>query len=164
MLMPSGPVEMLLGAFVDECVSIHAVMDASDYFDVSIEAAGMRMARLVRRPTAMVVLSPKLKPAERRRVGRAGTEPTIPGLEPPPPAPKLRVDYAVTGPDFAKFIPRDKSVADDCPLAAIDSSTTVTFTGWTGLFDGDVHVSARRLPYRVNGTLVERVIAMFTAV
>jgi hypothetical protein len=62
------------------------------------------------------------------------------------------------------FIPKWKSVPDDCPLANLDARDEVSYDGSAGFVGGRFHVSARRLPVRRDGALVDRVVVvMFDA-
>lgn len=134
------------------------VLRLSEMFQASIEATARRVLRLCRRPGAVVVLEPKLKPSELRSEARGALHPGVPPRHQPGPIPKLRVEYSdSTGP---RYIPQNKSVADGSPLAGVLSAGAVDYVGSTGLIDGVFRVSARHLPYERDGRRVDRVVAL----
>lgn len=134
------------------------VLAIAETCEASIEAAARRVVQLTDMPGAVIVLEPKLKPVERRSVSSRRTSPALPGLEPDLPVPKLRVRYGAS--EGLDFIPRDKSVDDACPLAAVPPDETIDFVGYTGLLKRELAVSARLLPVVINGESIDRVVAI----
>jgi len=59
-----------------------------------------------------------------------------------------------------RYIPRYKSIDDSTALADVLSDGAVDYVGETGLVPGHFRVSARLLPLRRNGVLVNRVVAL----
>src|ERR1700733_6141531 len=90
-------------------ISLNAVRDLSKLYIASSEAVLIRMGQLSLRSCAVIFLSEKLKPTEKRN---AQTMDLI-GFELPPIPLKLRVDYTCPSKAFSVFIPRDKSVPDN---------------------------------------------------
>lgn len=72
--------------------------------------------------------------------------------------PRLRVQKSL-GPQLP-FIPRHKSIGDSTPLAGVLADGKADYTGDTGLVPGRFRVSARLLPIRRDGTLIDRVVAI----
>ena len=140
--------------------NVEMAMSIADQFEVSIEAAARRIVALSDQPAALVVLEPKLKPVEARGVKRSRLEPALPGLAGAAPEPRLRVRYAVCS--GFPYVPRDKSVDEDCRLSMIGDDEHLTFVGRTGLISEELSVSARLLPVSIDGTMVQRVIAIMT--
>ncbi len=167
-LCDAGAAELLLPRheFVARCPprpTMDDIVELADEFEASAEATALRAVALSPVPAAMVVLEPTLKPKELKAMARAEASPPLPGMEPPPPPPKkLRVQKSFgTG---MPFIPKWKSVPDDCPLADLNRRDDVTYEGSAGFARGWFHVSARRLPVRRGGALVDRVVVvMFDA-
>lgn len=162
-----GAAELLLPAseFITTCSrepTMDEVVELAEVFDASAEATAIRAVTLARVPAAMVVLEPTFKPAELGAMARAQNAIPLPGFEAPPvPRKKLRVQKSLgLG---VPFIPRWKSVADDSPLADVRATDTVAFVGETGLIAGTFRVSARRLPIRRDGVLVDRVVVLMFA-
>lgn len=152
-LPTSSVVEMLPGL-----PTMDDVLAVAEACEASIEAAARRVVQLTEMPGAVIVLEPKLKPIERKVVSRRQISPAFPGMEPDLPVPKLRVRYGA--PEGLDFIPRDKSVNDDCPLATIAPDETIDFVGHTGLLPRELAVSARLLPVTIDGESISRVVAI----
>jgi len=107
----------------------------------------------------MVVLEPGLKPAELARIALRQSQPALPGLPPDEPvAPRLRVQKRLG--HMPPYIPRYKSIGDSTPLAGVLADGAADYTGETGLVPGRFRVSARLLPVRRDGVLVNRVVAL----
>lgn len=163
-LCDQGAAELLLprAAFTDACPerpSMDDVLDLAEHFDASAEATALRVVALSPVPAAMVVLEPQFKPVELKKLMRRQTQPTLPGLPGEEPiAPRLRVQKRVG--NGLPFIPKHKSIDDSTPLADILTDDRVDYVGETGLIPGRFRVSARRLPVRRDGVLVDRVVAL----
>ncbi len=156
LLMPASAVQPMLPARP----TIDDVDEVAKRCGTSLEASLRRTAQLCGLPGSAVVLEPKLKPAEVRALAAAEQQPQLlAGFETPTPRPRLRVAYAI---DCGLFVPRDKSVADDCPLADIDSLGRVDFVGNSGLVPSGQHVSVSAVsaPLRRGDALVPRVLAL----
>lgn len=131
-----------------------SVVELAAAFDASLEATARRLVACGSRPAALVILEPRLKPAELRRM----TQTALPGMDAPAFDAKLRVDYSFgVG---LPFIPPHKSIGSATPLGQVLDNGEVDYTGPTGLVPGDFRVSARLAPYRRDGALVQRVIAL----
>lgn len=167
-LCDAGAAELLLPRheFLRRCPlrpTMDEIVELADEFDASAEATAIRAITLSPVPAAMVVLEPTLKPKEIKAMAKAEASAPLPGMEPPPPPPKkLRVQKSLgVG---VPFIPKWKSIPDDCPLADIDVSDEVTYEGTAGFVPNRFHVSARHLPIRRGGALIDRVVVvMFDA-
>lgn len=163
-LCDQGAAELLLprDAFTSACPTcpdMDDVLELAALFDASAEATALRVVTLSTVPTAMIVLEPKLKPVEIRQMARRESQPTLPGLpEEAPIAPRLRVQKSL-GRELP-FIPKHKSIDDSAPLADVLTEDSVDYVGETGLVPGRLRVSARRLPIRRDGVLVDRVVAL----
>ncbi len=167
-LCDAGAAELLLPRheFLGRCPprpTMDDIVELADEFEASAEATAIRAVTLSPVPAAMVVLEPTLKPKEIKAMAKAEASAPLPGMEPPPPPPKrLRVQKSFGS--GMPFIPKWKSVPDDCPLADLDARDEVTYEGSAGFVGGRLHVSARRLPVRRDGALVDRmVVVMFDA-
>ena len=163
-LCDQGAAELLLprAAFIAACPS-HPDMDdvlrLAEAFEASAEATALRIVTLSATPAAMIVLEPSLKPAELTRIARRQSEQTLPGFRLADPiTPRLRVQKSL-GHQLA-FIPRHKSIGDSTPLADVLADGVVDYVGETGLVPGRFRVSARLLPIRRDGILVNRVVAL----
>lgn len=155
LLMPLAAV----GTLVSPQPTIDDVVAVAERCEASIEASLRRVAKLSQLKGCAVVLEPKLKPTEiHAKQHAAANPPLLPELAPPQPQPRLRVTYAV---DCGLWIPKDKSVDDNCPLATItEHDETVDYVGQTGLLPQPLAVSAQLMPYRRNGQLIQRVVAL----
>ncbi len=135
------------------------VLDLASTFEASAEATAIRVVTLAAVPMAMVVLEPRLKPAELKVAARRRSQPTFPGMDDGvDPQPKLRVQRSYGR--GLRFIPKHKSVDDLSPLADVAGRDGVDYVGECGLLPGQVRVSARRLPIRYGSELVDRVVAL----
>jgi Zn-dependent peptidase ImmA (M78 family) len=137
------------------------VIELSGVFDASLEATAVRVVNLIAAPMALVVLEPAWKPLEQRELARQASQPALAGLEGDAPPKRLRVRWAY-GPDMTT-IPKHKSVDDASPLADVLETGGVDYRGTTGLMDGPLEVSARHVPYRRDGDLVDRVLVLLQA-
>jgi len=159
-----GAAELLLprDAFTDACPArpgMDDVLDLADRFDASAEATALRVVTLATVPAAMVVLEPQLKPVELKQLRRRQSQPTLPGLPAEDAiAPRLRVQKRLG--HQLPFIPKHKSIDDSTPLADILTDDRVDYVGETGLIAGRFRVSARRLPIRRDGVVIDRVVAL----
>ena len=134
------------------------VLKLAGIFEASAEATALRVVAVSAIPAAMIVLEPSLKPAELTRFARRRSQPALPGFPPEDPiAPRLRVQKSL---GQLRFIPRHKSIGDSTPLANVLADGTADYVGETGLVPGRFRVSARLLPIRRNGVLVDRVVAL----
>jgi len=163
-LCDQGAAELLLprAAFLAACPphpDMDDVLSIAGAFDVSAEATALRVVTLSVVPAAMVVLEPGLKPAELRRIARRQSQPALPGFPPDDPvAPRLRVQKSLG--HMLPYIPRYKSTGDSTPLAGVLADGAADYIGETGLVPGRFRVSARLLPVRRDGVLIDRVVAL----
>lgn len=163
-LCDQGAAELLLprAAFFDACPprpDMDDVLELAEVFNASAEATALRMVALSSIPAAMIVLEPGLKPADLRHTARRRSQRTLPGLpDEDPVAPRLRVQKSL-GHELP-YIPRYKSIGDSTPLAGVLSDGAADYVGETGLVPGRYRVSARLLPIRRDGVLVNRVVAL----
>jgi Zn-dependent peptidase ImmA (M78 family) len=163
-LCDQGAAELLLPrvAFMNACPDLpdmDDVLELARLFNASAEATALRVVTLSTIPSAMVVLEPRLKPAEIRQMARRQSQPTLPGL----PAedeivPRLRVQKSLG--HKLPFIPKHKSISDSTPFADVLIEDAVDYVGETGLVPGQFRVSARRLPIRRGRLLADRVVAL----
>jgi len=163
-LCDQGAAELLLPrpAFVDACPSrpdMADVLKLAEVFQASAEATALRVVALSAVPAAMIVLEPGLKPAELTRIARCESQRTLPGFpQEEPIAPRLRVQKSLG--HQLPFIPRHKSIDDSTALADVLADGAADYVGETGLVPGRFRVSARLLPIRRDGVLVDRVVAL----
>ncbi|MDT4995297.1 MAG: hypothetical protein QOH97_5189 [Actinoplanes sp.] len=155
LLLPRQAVLERLPAEID----LDVVIDTAETFHAAVEATALRVAALSATPTAVVILEPGWRKAEEKEMRQRGLYTGLLGHEPPPIPKKLRVRWAVSRYGMPT-IPTRKSVADDTPLANILETHATDYQGFTGLVEDKVIVSARHMPYRRDGKLVQRVIAM----
>lgn len=167
-LCDAGAAELLLPreAFLRSCPPVPTmddILDLAEAFGSSAEATAYRAAALSSVPMAVVVLEPAFKPAELRRMAKRDGQPALPGMEESIASmPLLRVQssYGSRG----LFIPKHKSIDHSSPFGEVLSHEAVDYVGETGLHAGELRVSARRLPIRRQGVLVDRVVALLAAV
>lgn len=158
-----GAAALLLpeAAFRSACpaeVTMEDVLQLAEEFQASAESTALRAVSLSATPLAMVVLEMTVKPVEERALAKAQTHPTLPGFDGPVVAPRLRVVKRFG--QGLDFIPRYKSVGDATPLASVIEDDGVDYVGETGILPGTFRVSARNLPMRRDGELVDRVVAL----
>jgi hypothetical protein len=106
-------------------VGYHAARQLAAFYQVSTTAALVQMVRLGPGCHAVVLWRMKNKPSEKRDALGAGQLPLLGMPERAPAAPKLRVEWAITGPG-APYIPKDKSVPADCSVHMAWESGTFT--------------------------------------
>jgi hypothetical protein len=158
-----GAAALLLpeAAFRSACpaeVTMEDVLRLAEEFQASAESTALRAVSLSATPLAMVVLEMTVKPVEEKALAKRQSHPSLPGFDGPAIAPRLRV---VKG--FGRglgFIARYKSVGDATPLASVIEDDGVDYVGEIGILAGTFRVSARNLPMRRNGELVDRVVAL----
>lgn len=165
-LCDQGAAELLLprAAFKAHCPdqpTMDDVLALADAFEASAEATALRVVRLSRVPAAMVVLEPGLKPVEKRQLANIHSPSALLGFPAPSlPTPRLRVHYSYSIGQGVRFIPKHKSVDQTTPLADVLHDGMVDYVGETGLIPGEFRVSARRLPIRRDGVLIDRVVML----
>lgn len=163
-LCDQGAADLLLpqAAFIAACPAhpdMDDVLKLAGIFEASAEATALRVVALSAIPAAMIVLEPGLKPAELTRIARRQPQPVLPGFPPEDPiTPRLRVQKSLG--HQLPFIPRHKSVGESTPLANVLAERTADYVGETGIVPGRFRVSARLLPIRRNGVVVDRVVAL----
>jgi hypothetical protein len=109
LLMPL-PVLRSLTAGRDPGVGVLAEIAAN--FDVSLEAAGVRLAQTAAGGVAVVVWEETLKTSQSREMENQAA---FPGMEEFQPQPRLRIRFGATSDDLRHcFFPREKSAGDDC--------------------------------------------------
>jgi hypothetical protein len=132
MLCDAGAAELLLPLpwFAEDARAVTtgaALVDLARRYVASREATLRRFAETHAGSVAGVFLSWKLKPTEKRTVGRAD-QGNLLGLAPAEEARRalqLRLDYSIPSAAFAAagyFLPKDKSVKNDGPLYAAAST------------------------------------------
>jgi len=89
-------------------ISLHSVCQLRDEYAASAEAVLIRIAQLSEAACAVVFLSEKFKPAEKKIQQIAEFDFGLPS-----PKPKLRVDNVCPSFNFRLFIPQHKSIPDD---------------------------------------------------
>lgn len=139
-------------------VTMEDVLRLAEEFQASAESTALRAVSLSATPLAMVVLEMTVKPVEEKALAKRQSHPSLPGFDGPAIAPRLRV---VKG--FGRglgFIARYKSVGDATPLASVIEDDGVDYVGEIGILAGTYRVSARNLPMRRDGQLVDRVVAL----
>ncbi len=124
-------------------VSLQTVRRLSALYEASGEAVLIRISQLSQRPCAIVFLSEKFKPAEKKAMQ---TPEFDLGFRPSPP--KLRVDYVRASAGFPIFIPQDKSVPNDSvAYSALRTPDAVAATEqWAISGFGQWQVQAIRIP------------------
>lgn len=158
-----GAAALLLpeAAFRSACpaeVTMDDVLRLAEEFQASAESTALRAVSLSATPLAMVVLEMTVKPVEKKALAKRQSHPSLPGFDGPAIAPRLRV---VKG--FGRglgFIARYKSVGEATPLVSVIEDDGVDYVGEIGILAGTYRVSARNLPMRRNGELVDRVVAL----
>jgi hypothetical protein len=141
-------------AFRSACpvdVTMDDVLRLADVFQASAESTALRAVALSSTPLAMVVLETTLKPTEHSALAQRRSHRSLP-------VPRLRVVKSFG--QGMRFLPRYKSVGDGPPLASVLEDGGVDYVGEIGIVDGTYRVSARNLPIRRGGELVDRVVAL----
>ena len=124
--------------------SMHMVRPLMDRYAASREAILRRMVAFSNRPSAVVFLSKRLCPSEKRR----SRQRPVSGDESDAPVPKMRILYAVTTTDFPVFLPPHKSVPDTscvCQASGVDR-VSESVERWDLPGFGAWHVQATVLP------------------
>lgn len=127
---------------------LHTVGELAERYDGSFEAAAHRFVNLWPEETLLLVLEPGFRKSER---------------DDPEAVAKLRVRSAHSSGSWP-YIPRNKSVSETSPLSrallgeVIDERSTLDDVCVP--VDG-VEVSARLMPYRRDGEIVDRVLALY---
>ncbi|MGH3950026.1 MAG: ImmA/IrrE family metallo-endopeptidase [Pseudonocardiaceae bacterium] len=142
-----------------EPVDLDLVVELATTFRATVEATARRVAALCGGPTAVVVLEPGWRRAEEEQMRRRSFHTGLLDLETPPIPKKLRVRWAVSHGGMPT-ISRNKSVADNTPLAEVLDLGGVDYRGLTGLLPDEAIVSARHMPYRRDGVLIECVLVL----
>jgi hypothetical protein len=135
--------------------SAGALAALADEYQASRDATIRRFVELADPPLAAVFFSWKLKPTEVRRAKRDRRQiPMFADLQPAPPQPMLRVDYAILSPSFASqcadHIPKDKSVRSEGSIFLASSTQS--------LQDGDCELDLGT----VRGRFLVSVLPVFT--
>ncbi|MEM8621741.1 MAG: ImmA/IrrE family metallo-endopeptidase [Actinomycetota bacterium] len=164
LLCEIGAAELLMPATaVGSLISLRPTMDdvhaVARHCGTSLEASLRRTVELSGLSGSAVVLERRLKPTEIRALEQAKSSLVASGPRAVRPAPQLRVAYAI---NYGFYIPKHKSIAASCPLAAIETSGRVDFVGDSGLVmpGRNVAVSAEHAPLRHGPSLGSRVLAL----
>lgn len=157
-----GAAALLLpeGAFRAGCrtdVTIDDVLYLAGEFQASAEATALRAVALSPTPLAMVVLEVTLSLTQQKMLAsqRSGITPS--GSDGPTISPCLRVVKSFG--HGLRYLPRYKSVGD-CTLASVLDVGAADYVGEIGIVPGIYRASARNLPIRRGGELVDRVVAL----
>jgi len=142
-----------------ESIDLDLIAELAIVFRATIEATARRVAALCGGPTAVVILEPGWRRAEEQQMRRRSLHTGLLGLEGPPIPKKLRVRWAISHGGMPA-IPRNKSVGDGTPLAQVLDVGRVDYHGRTGLLCEETIVSARYMPYRRDGLLIDRVLVL----
>jgi Zn-dependent peptidase ImmA (M78 family) len=158
------PTSLFLRFASDRPAALATVVQAAATFDVSLEAAGIRLVECALSPCAIIFWEEKLKPSQ--AVGME-SQTRLPGFDGLDPKPKLRVRFGLcSAPMEQHFFPPSKSVDDDSPLSDCLNSDRVVAglcslpTGRGPVLFQTESVSA---PYRAGTTLHKRVITLARA-
>ncbi len=142
-------------------VALATVTDSARTFEVSLEAAGVRLVESSTFPCAIVFWEERLKPTQDRDVR---TKTALPGLEGYEPKPKLRIRFGVCSPGMQKhFFPRAKSLDDDSPVCEClisDASVSAVCHLPTGNGPVTFKTESVSAPYKVGAALRKRVITI----
>lgn len=139
-------------------ITIDDILQLADEFQASAESTALRAVALSETPLAMAVLEMKLTPTEHKTLALRRSHPSLPGMEGPTIIPRLRVVRSFG--QGLRFLPRHKSVGDGTLLASVLDYGGVDYVGEIGIVDGTYRVSARNLPVRRDGELIDRVVAL----
>lgn len=123
------PLAWFSSRITDLKLSADAIAALANDCQASRDATVRRLVELSDEPLAAIYFSWKLKPTELREVQQARRQRSLSAaLRHRLPAPKMRVDYAITNQGFDRVcphhIPKDKSIADDGPIHAASRSQT----------------------------------------
>ncbi len=146
-------------------LGVRGVPVLADQFDVSLEAAAIRLTQCDLGDCAAIVWEEDYKKSQ---LDEMANQVPLLGMENLGPRPRLRVRFAVTSPGMGEhYFPRQKSVDDDC-LICRSLSTDALVTGECHLPTGRGPVRFQtesvRAPYRREGQLRARVISLVTPV
>ena len=147
-------------------VSLKSLQKLSKLYEVSLEAAAIRMITTDFYPCALIVLDYSHKPAEKDKIEASKYQQSLFRDEPwDPPPMRLRVQYFVRGTHFSAYIPKHKSIEESSPLYEV-SVTGEPFQGDTVLnltrTPINTYVEAMALPKTHNTDLDSRVIAILS--
>ena len=147
-------------------VSLKSLQKLSKLYEVSLEAAAIRMITTDFYPCALIVLDYSHKPAEKDEIEASKYQQSLFGDDPwESPPMSLRVQYFVRGTHFSPYIPRHKSIEESSPLYEV-SVTGKPFQGRTVLKlkknTLNTYVEAMVLPKTHSTHLGSRVIAILS--
>lgn len=160
MLMPTKLFEADASGMV---LAIDSVVRLAGVFDVSLEAAGIRLAQCGLFDCAVLVWEETLKTAQARALH---SQHSFPGMEAFQPEPRLRIKFAAVSPALrAHFFPREKSADNDCLIQrCLDTDAPVCGRCYipTGAGPVEFMTESCAAPYRVGDSTRRRVITLAT--
>jgi hypothetical protein len=139
-------------------VTIDDILQLADAFQASAEATTLRAVTLSKTPLAMAVLEMGFKPTEHKALAFWRSRPGLQGKDGAVIAPRLRVVRSFG--QGMPFLPKHKSVADRTQLASVLDHGAMDYVGEIGIVAGTYRVSARNLPVRRGGELIDRVVML----
>lgn len=135
--------------------------EAAECFEVSLEAAGVRLAQTATGGVAVVVWEETLKTSQSREMANQAV---FPGMEEFQPQPRLRIRFGATSSDLRDcFFPREKSAGDDCLVCGcLDTEEVVSGECDlpTGRGPKRFWTESMRAPYRRGDDMRMRVITV----
>jgi len=148
-----GAAELLMPVsdFMDDLrrvrFSMRSVKELSTRYTASREAVLRRMVQLGDRPAALVFFSLRLSPNEQKATKRPRLLKDLDN-----PAPKMRILYAVSSPNFPVYLPPHKSVPNkSCVYSAVEADKVVAQREcWELNGFGEWQVEAMALPVPID--------------
>ena len=155
------PVRIFRSAVSGREAGVRVLSDVASNFEVSLEAAGVRLAQNAADELAVIVWEETLKSSQSRQME---TQAALPGMEEFQPQPRLRIRFGATSADLRDcFFPPEKSAEDGC-LVCTCLDTEGVVRGECNLPTGRgakrFWTESVRAPYRRGETAVMRVITV----
>jgi len=155
------PRDLFRAAVGEDALGIDCLLRVAEEFQVSLEAAGIRLTQCDAGECAVIVWEETFKTSQVREMEN---QISLAGMEEFGPQPRLRIRFASTSEGMSHhFFPREKSVAEDCLVCGCLGRTGVV-SGECYLPTGDGPVLLRTesvaVPYRCDGKMQTRVITL----
>jgi len=143
------PAEEFIRDLTDLDLDGDTISTLATRYAASTEATGRRVATLSDRPCAVIFLTLRLKPTEKRRAKQRGLDFAGRTVEPEP---KFRVDYMTPSASFGFLFPEHKSIPDDsCVYGALQTATPSAETWSTGKREVPLRVHVLNIPHDADG-------------
>lgn len=106
------PLDLLRKVVEKQSLAIETLMEVAGKFEVSLEAAGVRLTQCGHDECAVIVWEEVLKRSQAREMAN---QPVFAGMEEFQPQPRLRIRFAATSRGMREYyFPREKSADEEC--------------------------------------------------